>query len=56
MAAAYLLSTVPTLNHQEALQSVRAARIVANPNIGFQKQLADFEQHGLAKVSISIIS
>lgn len=49
VAAAYLLSTVPTLNHQEALQSVRAARIVANPNIGFQKQLADFEQHGLAK-------
>ncbi|TRY62162.1 hypothetical protein TCAL_03708 [Tigriopus californicus] len=47
VAAAYLLSTVQTLNHQEALQAVRAARIVASPNIGFQKQLADFEHHGL---------
>ena len=56
-AAAYLLTVVPELNHQEALQVVRGTRAVANPNIGFQKQLAEFESGGgLDKVGREKIS
>ena len=50
-AAVYLLSVVVELNHQEALHVVRGSRSVANPNLGFQKQLQEFENNGgLAKV------
>ena len=31
---------------QESLQAVRSARTSASPNIGFQRQLLEFEQHG----------
>nr|CAH7757625.1 unnamed protein product [Callosobruchus chinensis] len=42
VAVAYIMS-VTNLNWKEALKVVRAGRAVANPNIGFQKQLEDFE-------------
>ncbi|XP_076350103.1 dual specificity protein phosphatase 22-B-like [Tachypleus tridentatus] len=46
IAAAYVMS-VTSLNHKDALKSVRGARSIANPNFGFQKQLHDFEQRRL---------
>ena len=49
LTAAYLV-TVAGLNHQEALQAVRASRTVANPNIGFQRQLHEFENGSMDKV------
>jgi hypothetical protein len=49
IASAYIVS-VTHLNHQEALQVVRAARVMANPNGGFQKQLQEFQQTGMEKV------
>ncbi|CAG9818918.1 unnamed protein product [Phaedon cochleariae] len=42
VAVAYIMS-VSNLNWKEALKVVRAGRAVANPNLGFQKQLEDFE-------------
>ena len=42
LASAYMMSTIE-LNYQEALQVVRAVRKKVNPNMGFQKQLSDFE-------------
>ncbi|XP_056636996.1 dual specificity protein phosphatase 22 [Diorhabda sublineata] len=42
VAVAYIM-TVTTLNWKEALKVVRAGRAVANPNLGFQKQLEEFE-------------
>ncbi|XP_019878278.2 protein phosphatase Slingshot-like [Aethina tumida] len=42
VAVAYIMS-VTNLNWKEALKVVRAGRAVANPNLGFQKQLQDFE-------------
>ncbi|XP_060534954.1 dual specificity protein phosphatase 22 isoform X2 [Cylas formicarius] len=46
VAVAYIMS-VTTLNWKEALKVVRAGRSVANPNLGFQKQLEEFECKGL---------
>ncbi|XP_076321423.1 dual specificity protein phosphatase 22-B-like [Tachypleus tridentatus] len=46
IAVAYLMS-VTSLNHRDALKAVRGVRSVANPNLGFQKQLHDFEQRRL---------
>ncbi|XP_015833311.1 dual specificity protein phosphatase 22 isoform X1 [Tribolium castaneum] len=48
VAVAYIMS-VTNLNWKEALKVVRAGRAVANPNLGFQKQLQDFEATRLAK-------
>ncbi|XP_062559785.1 uncharacterized protein LOC134224448 [Armigeres subalbatus] len=42
VAVAYIMS-VTTLNWKEALKVVRAGRAIANPNLGFQNQLQDFE-------------
>ncbi|CAH0381157.1 unnamed protein product [Bemisia tabaci] len=42
IAVAYIMS-VTSLNWKEALKVVRVGRSVANPNVGFQKQLQDFE-------------
>ncbi|CAH1983867.1 unnamed protein product [Acanthoscelides obtectus] len=42
VCVAYIMS-VTNLNWKEALKVVRAGRAVANPNIGFQKQLEDFD-------------
>ncbi|XP_048883025.1 dual specificity protein phosphatase 22-B-like isoform X1 [Brienomyrus brachyistius] len=42
LVVAYIM-TVTDLGWQDALAAVRAARSCANPNLGFQRQLADFE-------------
>ncbi|XP_024083090.1 uncharacterized protein LOC112127049 [Cimex lectularius] len=42
VAVAYIMS-VTTLNWKEALKVVKVGRSVANPNVGFQKQLEEFE-------------
>ncbi|XP_022917928.1 dual specificity protein phosphatase 22 isoform X2 [Onthophagus taurus] len=42
VTVAYIMS-VTNLNWKEALKVVRAGRTVANPNLGFQKQLQEFE-------------
>lgn len=52
VAVAYIMS-VTNLNWKEALKVVRAGRAVANPNLGFQKQLQEFELIRLVKVSTS---
>jgi atypical dual specificity phosphatase len=49
VTVAYIMS-VTNLNWKEALKVVRAGRAVANPNLGFQKQLQDFEATRLVKV------
>ena len=41
---------------QEALQAVRSARVMANPNEGFLRQMAEFQQSGLEKVLLTLIS
>ena len=47
--------SVTTINHQEAFQVVRSARTAANPNIGFQRQLYEFDISGASnKVSFSL--
>ena len=45
IAGAYIMS-VTNINHQEAFQAIRSARNAANPNIGFQRQLYEFEISG----------
>ncbi len=45
LTAAYLSSSVG-LSHQESLQCARCARNSVSPNIGFQRQLHEFEQGG----------
>lgn len=50
VAVAYIMSVTP-LNWKEALKVVRAGRAIANPNLGFQNQLQDFESYKLLDVS-----
>ena len=38
--------SVTDINHQEAFQVIRSGRNAANPNIGFQRQLYEFETSG----------
>lgn len=52
VAVAYIM-TCSNLNWKEALKVVRAGRAVANPNLGFQTQLQDFEMNRLAEVSFA---
>ena len=42
VAVAYIMSTTD-LSWKDALKVVRVGRAVANPNVGFQQQLEDFE-------------
>lgn len=49
VALAYVIS-VTSLDGRAALQAVRAVRPIANPNDGFLKQLAHFEDHNLEQV------
>lgn len=49
VAVAYIMSVSP-LNWREALKVVRAGRAVANPNLGFQRQLQEFETYKLLEV------
>lgn len=46
IAVAYLMS-VTALHWRDALNAVRGARSVANPNFGFQRQLQNFEMERL---------
>lgn len=50
MAVAYIMSTT-NLSWKEALKVVRVGRSIANPNVGFQQQLKDFESSRLQDVS-----
>lgn len=49
VAVAYIMS-VTNLSWKEALKVVRTGRAVANPNLGFQNQLQEFEMFKLAEV------
>lgn len=49
VAVAYIMS-VTQLSWKEALKVVRSGRSVANPNLGFQVQLQDYELYKLAEV------
>ncbi|XP_053679768.1 serine-rich adhesin for platelets [Anopheles nili] len=46
VAVAYIMAVTP-LSWKEALKVVRAGRSIANPNLGFQNQLQDFESSKL---------
>ncbi|KAK9294198.1 hypothetical protein QLX08_011118 [Tetragonisca angustula] len=46
VAVAYIMSTT-NLSWKEALKVVRVGRSIANPNVGFQQQLKDFESSRL---------
>ncbi|XP_055534949.1 protein phosphatase Slingshot homolog 3 [Wyeomyia smithii] len=46
VAVAYIMSVTP-LSWKEALKVVRAGRAIANPNLGFQNQLQEFETNKL---------
>ncbi|KAJ6646324.1 Dual specificity protein phosphatase 22 [Pseudolycoriella hygida] len=46
VAVAYIMSVTP-LTWKEALKVVRSGRAVANPNLGFQNQLQEFEMYRL---------
>jgi atypical dual specificity phosphatase len=50
VAVAYIMS-VTNLSWKEALKVVRAGRSVANPNLGFQRQLQEFETYKLLEVT-----
>ena len=49
---AYMMS-VTSLNWKDALDCVRSVRSIANPNLGFRKQLQEFEGRRLREVSNS---
>lgn len=49
VAVAYIMSTT-NLSWKDALKVVRVGRAVANPNVGFQQQLEDFEATRLQEV------
>ncbi|KAM5268033.1 dual specificity protein phosphatase 22 isoform 7-T8 [Hipposideros larvatus] len=44
LVTAYIM-TVTDFGWEDALHTVRAGRSCANPNLGFQRQLQDFEKH-----------
>jgi atypical dual specificity phosphatase len=50
VAVAYIMS-ITNLSWKEALKVVRVGRSIANPNVGFQQQLKDFESSRLQDVS-----
>lgn len=54
VAVAYIMS-VTNLSWKEALKVVRAGRSVANPNLGFQRQLQEFEEIKLQEVNKLIL-
>lgn len=51
VAVAYIMSTT-NLSWKDALKVVRVGRSVANPNVGFQQQLEDFESSRLQDVRL----
>nr|XP_033790787.1 dual specificity protein phosphatase 22 isoform X1 [Geotrypetes seraphini] len=46
LVVAYVM-TVTDFGWEEALSAVKCARTCANPNMGFQKQLQEFEKHDM---------
>ena len=44
--------TVTNLGWRDALNSIRGARSVANPNFGFQKQLQNYDSEHIEEVSV----
>ncbi|XP_011643508.1 dual specificity protein phosphatase 22-like [Pogonomyrmex barbatus] len=50
VAVAYIMS-ITNLSWKEALKVVKVGRSIANPNVGFQQQLKDFESSRLQDVS-----
>lgn len=48
---AYVM-TVTDLGWEDALHTVRAGRSCANPNLGFQRQLQEFEEHHVHQVTM----
>lgn len=50
VAVAYIMS-ITNLSWKDALKVVRVGRSVANPNIGFQQQLEEFEAGRLQEVN-----
>lgn len=49
MVVAYIM-TITDFGWEDALSAVRAARSCANPNMGFQRQLQEFERHDVDHV------
>lgn len=47
---AYIM-TITDFGWEDALSVVRAARSCANPNMGFQRQLQEFEKHDVVQVN-----
>lgn len=47
---AYIM-TITDFGWEDALSVVRAARSCANPNMGFQRQLQEFEKHDVDQVN-----
>ena len=45
------MSVTSSLNWKDGLDCVRSVRSIANPNLGFRKQLQDFEGRRLREVS-----
>uniref|UniRef100_A0A8C6HW59 JNK pathway associated phosphatase n=1 Tax=Mus spicilegus TaxID=10103 RepID=A0A8C6HW59_MUSSI len=50
LVIAYIM-TVTDFGWEDALHTVRAGRSCANPNLGFQRQLQEFEKHEVHQVS-----
>ena len=49
VAVVYVMC-VTSLSWRDALKAVRGARTVANPNVGFLRQLQDYESERLTEV------
>lgn len=55
VVAAYIMS-VTSLDWREALGAIKVSRAMANPNYGFQRQLQDFGNIDVDKVTTRKIS
>uniref|UniRef100_A0A5F9C5N0 Dual specificity phosphatase 22 n=1 Tax=Oryctolagus cuniculus TaxID=9986 RepID=A0A5F9C5N0_RABIT len=55
LVIAYIM-TVTDFGWEDALHTVRAGRSCANPNLGFQRQLQEFEKHEVQQVSRRVVS
>lgn len=51
LVIAYIM-TVTDFGWEDALHTVRAGRSCANPNLGFQRQLQEFEKYEVNQVSV----
>lgn len=51
LVIAYIM-TVTDFGWEDALHTVRAGRSCANPNLGFQRQLQEFEKHEVHQVTM----